>query len=38
MSNSKKYYEDEMDDDYERPEWEWIMRRSLDKELLKKLS
>jgi len=38
MSNRKKYHENEMDEDYERPEWEWIIRRSQDKRLLKELS
>jgi len=38
MSNRKKYYENEMAEDFERPEWEWIKRRSLDKKLLRELS
>jgi len=38
MSNRKKYYENEAAEDYERPEWEWIIRRTQDKKLLRKLS
>ncbi len=38
MNNRKKYYENEMAEDFERPEWEWIIRRSQDKKLLEELS
>ena len=38
MSNRKRYQENEMAEDYERAEWAWIIRRSLDKKLLRELS
>jgi len=38
MNNRKKYYEKEMDENNERPEWDWIIRRSQDRKLLRELS
>jgi len=38
MNNRKKQHEKEIAEDFERPEWEWIIKRSQDRELLKELS
>ena len=38
MSTTLKHYEEEMAEDFERPERVWIKRRALDKKLLRKLS
>ena len=38
MNNRKKHNEKEIAEDFERPEWEWIIKRSQDRELLKELS
>jgi len=32
MNNSNKYHEHEMDENNERPEWDWIIKKSLDEE------
>ena len=38
MNKRKKHYEKEIAEDFERPEWEWIIKRSQDRKLLKELS
>ena len=37
MSNRKKYQQYEMDEDYDRLEWDFLRKEPLDKKSLKKL-